>query len=52
LKEHILEAKQIFVRVRDSPKKPIIGDKTKPLGFQSVRPKSEELGITIIVHKV
>jgi len=36
-KEHLLEARQTFVHVDDSPKKLAIGDKTKPLGFQRVR---------------
>ncbi len=33
-------------------KKLIIGDKTKPLGSQSVKPKNEKLGLPIVIHKV
>jgi hypothetical protein len=46
LKEHLLEAKQIFTCVSNSPKKPTIGDKTEPLGFQRVGLKNKQLGVT------
>jgi hypothetical protein len=32
-KERLLEGKQTFVHVSDSPKKPTIGGKIEPLGF-------------------
>ncbi len=52
LKECLLEAKQTLACVNNSPKKPIIGNKTKPLGSQSVKPKNEKLGLPIMIHKV
>jgi hypothetical protein len=42
LKECLLETKQTLVHVSDLPKKLENRDKTKPLGFQSVGPKSEQ----------
>jgi hypothetical protein len=52
LKECLLEAKQTLACINNLPKKPIIGDKTKPLGSQSVKPKNEKLGLPIMIHKV
>jgi hypothetical protein len=46
LKECLLEAKQIPIHVNDSPKKLATKDKTKPLGFQRVGLKSEQLKVT------
>jgi len=45
-KEHLLEARQTFVHVDDSPKKLAIGDKTKPLGFQRVRLENRQPKVT------
>jgi len=39
----MLEVCQTFARVSNSPKKPTIGNKTKPLGFQKVGPKTGQL---------
>jgi hypothetical protein len=36
--------------VDDSPKKPITGDKIKPLGSQRVGHESKQLGVTWIVY--
>jgi hypothetical protein len=38
--------RQILVHVSDLPKKPTIGDKTKPLSIQKVRPDNEQHGVT------
>jgi len=38
--------KQIPIHVNDSPKKLATKDKTKPLGFQRVGLKSEQLKVT------
>jgi len=46
LKEHLLEVRQTFAHVNNLQKKHTIGNKTKPLGFQMVRPKSKQLGVT------
>jgi hypothetical protein len=36
VKKRLLKVKQNFARVGNLPKKPAIGEKTKPLGFQKV----------------
>jgi hypothetical protein len=41
-KEHLLKTKQTLVHVSDMSNKLTTRDKTKPLGFQSVGPKSEQ----------
>ncbi len=51
-KKRILEAKQTHTHVSDPPKKPTTRDKTKPLSFQKVRPKSKQLGVTWFGHLV
>jgi hypothetical protein len=50
LKEHLLKTKQNFVHVSDMPKKLATRDKTKPLGFQSVGPKSEQPKVIWLKH--
>jgi hypothetical protein len=44
--------KQTPACVGDSPKKPLIKDKTKPLGFQRVGPKSKQLRVTWFGHLI
>jgi hypothetical protein len=44
--ECLLKVKQIFIHVSDLPKKPVIRDKTKALGFQRVEPKSGQPKVT------
>jgi len=39
----MLEACQTFACVGNLPKKPTIGNKTKPIGFQKVGPKIGQL---------
>ncbi len=43
LKEHMLEVCQTFACVSNLPKKPTIGNKIKPIGFQKVGPKIGQL---------
>jgi len=50
LKERLLKTKQILVHVSNLLKKLAIGDKTKPLGSQSVGPKSEQLRVIWLGH--
>jgi len=52
LKEHLLETMQIPAHVGDLPKKPIIGDKIEPLGFQRVGHESRQLGVTWLMYFV
>jgi hypothetical protein len=51
-KECLLEVKQTLVHVGDSLKKPTTRDKTKPVGFQRVGPKNEQLGVTWLGHLI
>jgi hypothetical protein len=52
LKECVLKVKQTLAHVGDLFKKPTTRDKTQPLGFQRVGPKSEQLGVTWLRHLV
>jgi hypothetical protein len=51
-KERLLEGKQTFVHVSDSLKKPTIGGKIEPLGFQRVGHESGHPRITWLGHLV
>jgi hypothetical protein len=52
LKECVLKVKQTLVHVGDLLKKPTTKNKIRPLGFQMVGPKSEQLGVTWFGHLV
>jgi hypothetical protein len=44
--------KQTIAHAGNLPNKRAIGDKTEPLGFQKVGPKSEQLGVTWLRHLI
>jgi hypothetical protein len=50
LKKHLLKAIQTPTHVGDPSKKPISGDKTKPLNSQSVRLEIEQFRVTWLKH--
>jgi hypothetical protein len=52
LKEHLLKGKQILVHVSNSLKKPTIGVKIEPLGFQKVEHKNRHIKVTWLIHFV
>ncbi len=51
-KECLIEGKQTPICISDPPKKPTIGGKIEPLGFQNVGHESKHLGITWFKHLV